>query len=146
MSPLPILTGADNPILRTPTKKVGKATKDVLKLIDGMADAVKRADGLGLAAPQVGVSLRLCLARIGGKMTPLIDPMIIRRSSESKNAEEGCLSLPGVWVQVPRAVSIVLRYRNLKNEEQERRLDAMDARIVQHEVDHLEGTLIVDYA
>lgn len=145
MPALPIITGPDNPMLRTKTKRVPKVSKDIQKLIRDMELTVKAADGLGLAAPQVNQSVRICLARLNGRMTPLVNPDIISKSIEKDIAEEGCLSLPNLYVNVPRSLSIVLRYQNAKGEEQERRLTDMEARIVQHEVDHLEGILIVDY-
>jgi len=145
MSPLPILTGADNPILRSKTKNVPKVTKDILKFLKDMEDTLEKADGLGLAAPQVGSLHRLCLVKLNGKVIPLINPEISSRSADQEYAEEGCLSLPDIWVQVPRPVSIVVKYLNAKGQEQERMLDHIDARIVQHEVDHLEGKLILDY-
>lgn len=145
MAALPIVTGEDAPVLRAPTKLVGKPTKETLALIKDMEDTVKKADGLGLAAPQVGQSLRLCLAKIGRKIVPLIDPEIVWRSDAMDIAEEGCLSLPGLWRNVPRPTAIVLRFISAKGEEEERRLTGLDARVVQHEVDHLDGVLIVDY-
>lgn len=145
MPVLPIITGPDNPMLRTKTKRVPKVSKDIQKLIRNMEETVKNADGLGLAAPQVNESLRICLARLNGRMTPLINPDIISKSIEKDIAEEGCLSLPNLYVNVPRSLSIVLKYQNAKGEQQERRLTDLEARIVQHEVDHLNGVLIVDY-
>ena len=145
MAVLPILTGADNPALRIKTKRVPKITKDLLKLIKDMEATVEKVEGLGLAAPQVGQTHKVCIARLGGKLVPLINPDIIWKSKEQEEGEEGCLSLPGVWLSVPRAVSIVVRYLNAKGEEQERKLQELPARIVQHEVDHLNGVLIVDY-
>ena len=145
MTILPILTGADHPILRTKTAPVKQVTKEVLKLIKDMEQTTIAADGLGLAAPQVGHGERLCLVKQRGKLIALINPVITMRSPEMETAEEGCLSLPNIWVQVPRSQSIVVKYQNTKGEEQERKLEALEARIVQHEVDHLEGVLIVDY-
>jgi peptide deformylase len=142
---LPILTGADNPILRTKTKKVPKVTKELLKLLKDMQDTTVSADGLGLAAPQVGRLERVCIVKIGDKLTSLINPAITMKSVAMEIGEEGCLSLPNIWLEVPRATSIVVKYWNVKGEEQERILEHMDARVVQHEVDHLEGILIVDY-
>ncbi len=132
-------------MLRQKTKLLKRVTKDVLALIKDMEDTVKHADGLGLAAPQVNHSVRLCIARVGGRMTPLIDPQIIWRSKETDVAEEGCLSLPNRWFDVRRPTGIVLKYLNAKGQEQERKLDGVDARIVLHEVDHLDGILITDY-
>lgn len=142
---LPILIGADNPVLRTKTERVGKVTKDVLKILKDMKETTKHANGLGIAGPQVGYGLRMCIVTIGGKMLPLVDPDIVWKSAEKAIAEEGCLSLPGIWREVPRATSITVRYMDAKGTQQERRLTDLDARVVQHEVDHLEGVLIVDY-
>lgn len=145
MSVLPIVTGAESPILRKKTKNVPKVTKEVLKLIKDMKATVKSAEGLGLAAPQVGESLRVCLVQMNGKMTPLVNPKITWMSDELALMEEGCLSLPGINVDVPRAVEIKVTYLDEKGKEQQRHLHDLDARVVQHEVDHLEGVLIVDY-
>ncbi len=145
MSVLPIVTGADTPILRSKTKMVPKVTKEIQKLLKDMQETTVAADGLGLAAPQIGRSERVCIVQMGGRLTPLINPEIIRKSEEMEYAEEGCLSLPKVWVQVPRSTSILVRYLDVRGAQQERLLVKMDARVVQHEVDHLEGKLIVDY-
>jgi len=145
MTVLPILKGEDNPVLRTKTQKVSSASKDIRKLIKDMKETVAAAEGAGLAGPQIGSSHRLCLAVINEKMTPLINPEIIEKSEETDIMEEGCLSLPGIWVKVPRSLKITLKYLNEKGEEQERILEKWDARVVQHELDHLDGVLIVDY-
>ncbi len=145
MAKLSILTGADTPILRSRTKKVPQVTKEILKLLKDMEETTIAADGLGLAAPQVNHTERVCIVRMGKKLTPLINPEILFRSEDKEYAEEGCLSLPDLWLQVPRSISIVLRYTDIKGKTQERMLEHMDARVVQHEVDHLEGKLIVDY-
>lgn len=144
MAVLEIITGESSPVLRAKTQKVGKVTKDVKKLIRDMKKTVK-GKGVGLAGPQVGVSLRLCLTQIHGKMVALIDPEIIWKSGDIAIDEEGCLSLPGIWRKVPRAKEIHLRYRDEKDQEQELKLSDFDARVVQHEIDHLDGILIIDY-
>lgn len=120
-------------------------TKDVLKLLKDMEDTTIAADGMGLAAPQIGHLERVCIVKIGEKLTPLINPQITYKSPDIEIAEEGCLSLPNVWLQIPRSVSIIVMYLDAKGKAQERKLQYLDARVVQHEVDHLEGTLIVDY-
>ena len=145
MAALDIVIGPDNPILRAKTKPVPKVTKEILKLLKDMEETTIKADGLGLAAPQVSRTERVCIVKMAGKLTPLINPEITKRSKEMESAEEGCLSLPYVWLQVPRSVSIVVKYLDKKGKEQERILQKLDARVVQHEVDHLEGKLIVDY-
>jgi peptide deformylase len=145
VSVLPIVTGADTPILRAKTKPVAKVTKELSKLLKDMEDTVRKEDGLGIAAPQVNRSERVCLVKLNGRFLPLVNPQIIRKSADMESAEEGCLSLPETWVQVPRSISIVVKYLDARGHEQERMLDHMPARIVQHEVDHLDGKLIVDY-
>ncbi len=145
MAILPIITGADTPVLRTKTKEVSKVTKDIVKLLKDMVETTKAVDGLGLAAPQINQSLRLCICKLGGKFVELINPVITWRSEETDIAEEGCLSLPGLWKDVRRPVGIVVKFLDTKGKQQERKLSAIDARVVQHEYDHLEGVLIVDY-
>ena len=145
MALLPIVTGADTPVLRTKTTVVPKVTKEVLKLIKNMQQTVKHAKGAGLAAPQVDLSVRVCLALINGKMIPLINPTITKKSAEKDSIVEACLSLPGIDVPVERPVQISIQYLDDKGQSQERTLKGFDARVVQHEVDHLEGILIVDY-
>lgn len=145
MTVLPIVTGADTPVLRAKTEKIPQVTKGIKKLIKDMQDTVKKADGLGLAAPQIGQSLRLCLAMINGKMTPLINPEITWFSIEKSSMTEGCLSLPKVDRAVERSVEIVVSFQDQTGHQIELRLHDLDARVVQHEVDHLHGVLIVDY-
>lgn len=87
----------------------------------------------------------VCIVEMCNKLTALVNPKITYKSPEEETAEEGCLSLPGIWVPVPRSTTIKLEYIDAKGGSQERMLLNMDARIVQHEVDHLDGKLIVDY-
>ncbi len=145
MAVLPIVKGKDTAVLRSVAANIPQVTKEVKKLIKDMQQTVKKAEGLGIAAPQVGVSKALCLALINGKMTALINPEIIWKSEETSVMEEGCLSLPKINIDVVRPVEVLVRYTNDKGESQERRLHDLDARVVQHEVDHLNGILIVDY-
>jgi len=142
---LPIVVGEDQKVLRTKTKEV-QVTKEILKLLKDMEQTTVKAEGLGIAAPQIGQSLRLCIAKVNGRLTPLINPHIVQKSKETDIMEEGCLSLPGIWLPVPRSLSIVVEYQNAKGQSQVRKFDDMEARIVQHEVDHLDGKLITDYA
>ncbi len=145
MAILPIETGTDNPILRQKTQKVPKVTKDILKLLKDMEDTLKDEGGLGIAANQVGHALRMCLAKFNGKINVLINVEITWRGEKTDIVEEGCLSLPGIDIKVERPTEITIKYLNEKGEEQERKLSDVDARIVQHEVDHLDNILISDY-
>jgi peptide deformylase len=142
---LTIVTGANQKILRTKTKHVPAVTKDVQKILRDMEKVTIKADGLGLAAPQVGLDMRMCIARFNGRLTPMVNPEITWKSKTTETAEEGCLSLPGIWMPVSRSTSIVVRYQTARGESKELRLSDMDARVVQHETDHLDGVLIVDY-
>src|SRR3989344_7865926 len=118
----PIVTGSTTAVLRKKAGKVGRVTKEVTKLIKDLRDTVKHAEGLGIAAPQIGVSEAVCLALFNGKMHALINPEILWRSKETGIMEEGCLSLPDENVDVERPVEITVRYRDEKGAEQERRL------------------------
>lgn len=111
-----------------------------------MQQTVADAQGVGLAAPQVGESIRLCLVTINDKMIPLINPEILWKNEETKGMEEGCLSLPGTNIVVERPTEIGLRFTDTKGNTKEITLKGFDARVVQHEVDHLDGVLIVDYS
>jgi peptide deformylase len=140
-----IVTGQENPILRTKAQKVRTFGKELQKLVSDLLMTVDHVKGAGLAAPQIGEGEAVCVAKIAGAFTPLINPNILWATEEKVLGEEGCLSLPDIWLYVPRSTEIVLRYQNEKGKEEERRLQGFDARVVQHEVDHLNGILIVDY-
>lgn len=141
---LPIITGIENPILRKKSKKVGQMTKAVKKLIEKMQATVRYADGAGIAAPQVGENIRVLIANISGTFVAMVDPEILSFSSEEDPAEEGCLSLPGEWGVVIRPRAITVRFLSEKGEQLQMNLEDMDARVVQHEVDHLDGILFPD--
>ncbi len=106
--------------------------------------------GVGLAAPQVGLSLQLMVYNPEGDAekpdgeTVLCNPHIVRRAKDKDFEEEGCLSFPGVYAQVQRPVSVVVEAQDLKGEKFTLELDAWEARIFQHEFDHLDGILFTD--
>jgi len=141
-----IIIGAGTPILRQKAERVSSFGKEFQKLLKDLRETAEHVKGAGLAAPQVDVSLAVTVARLSGEFTPLINPEIIWRSEETLIGEEGCLSLPDIWVHVPRAKEIIIRSLDEKGREQERKLRDVDARVAQHEIDHLNGKLIVDYA
>ncbi len=145
MAVLDIIKGKDHPVLRSKTKRVAKVTKDIVKLIADMEETTRAAKGAGIAAPQIARTERVCIAMLQRKLTPLINPRITWRSDEVILAEEGCLSLPDIWIEVPRAKEILVEFVDVGNRKKQLRLTDLDARVVQHEVDHLEGKLIVDY-
>jgi peptide deformylase len=142
---LSIVTGQDAPILRKKTVLVKKITKEIKALVKDMEKTVHHANGAGLAAPQIGRNERIALTLIDRAMIALINPIILWKSDEKSIAEEGCLSLPDVWIDIPRSNEIIVQYQTIDGEIFERKLQGFNARVVQHEVDHLEGILIVDY-
>lgn len=145
MAILPIIIGQDNPMLRQKTVKIVKVTKEIKELAKNMAETMIEANGVGLAAPQVNSNVRMCLAPINGQVRALINPKITSKSKETNVDEEGCLSLPGIYLPVSRHTVITLTYTDINGKAQERKLEGFEARVVQHETDHLDGVLIVDY-
>jgi len=145
MAVVDIVIGADSPVLRAPTEKISAFDKDLASLVQDLVDTVKKAKGAGLAAPQVGISQAVTVARIGGSFVPLINPKIKWQSDTVETMEEGCLSIPETWLMVPRPSEIIIHFLDPKGKEQERKLQGFDARVAQHEIDHLNGKLIVDY-
>ncbi len=111
-----------------------------------MKDTLKGESGFGLAAPQIGKSIKLCLAKFNGKTNVLINPEITWRSEETDEMEEGCLSLPKFTAMIVRPVSVAFAYYDEKLLEKELKLEGFPARIVQHEIDHLNNILLKDYA
>jgi len=132
-------------VLREPAKKVPLIDSSVLKLIDDMIDTLRAANGVGLAAPQVGVSLRVAVIEIPGEdVITLINPEIVKKKGE-RVIVEGCLSVPGYQGDVKRAVTVKVKARN--RDGREVRITATDdtlAQALEHEIDHLDGRLYTD--
>ena len=146
---LPIRIWGD-PILKKKAAAVDRLTAADKKLIQDMFETMDAADGAGLAAPQVGVSKRIFVFRIGDERHALINPKITRRSGEVEG-EEGCLSIPGVQAQVKRAKRVIISGRDQNNKPVTFELeDGEDmgraATCVQHELDHLDGVLYLERA
>jgi len=135
-------------ILRKPTEDLTfPLKKDMLRLIRNMVDTVKDAEGVGLAAPQIGKDLNMALIYLeeaGLPAFPIINPKITKFSKETVAMEEGCLSMPGVFGLVRRPKKITLEAYDLNGEKISITDDTFLARVIQHEVDHLQCTLIID--
>ncbi|MFA4814886.1 MAG: peptide deformylase [Candidatus Gracilibacteria bacterium] len=143
--------GPDNKILRTPSKPVVKITADIRSFAQEMTKTMFKENGVGIAAPQCGRNIRMAVVRLnpGEKneiIFPIINPEILELSEEMEDGEEGCLSLRGVWGKVKRHSQLLVRYKNIKGQEQNLLLDHFNARIIQHEVDHLNAMLFIDRA
>jgi peptide deformylase len=149
MSILPIITAPD-PRLKLKAKPVKAVDDDIRRLMDDMLETMYLAPGIGLAAPQVGVLKRvlvLDVAREGEKPAPLkmANPEILWKSAELATYSEGCLSLPDHYADVTRPAEIKVRYLDDQNEIRELNAVGLLATVIQHEMDHLEGTLFVDH-
>jgi peptide deformylase len=139
---LEILT-RDNPRLRIKANRVPKVDDGIRKLMDDMAETMAAANGVGLAATQVGVSLRVIVLRVDNQLYQLANPELIRASGEQVGYE-GCLSVPGYIGEVARAQRVVVRALNRHGKEVRIKGEDLLARALQHEIDHLDGVLFVD--
>ncbi|HEX9035754.1 MAG TPA: peptide deformylase [Ktedonobacterales bacterium] len=140
----------DNPderrILRQKAKKISRFDPYLQRLIDDMWDTMRDAPGVGLAAPQVGQSIRVLVAEYEDEAVALVNPEIIKRAEESELGTEGCLSIPGyVGDDVPRSLAITVKARDAKGKEIRVKAEGWYARILQHEIDHLDGILYTDH-
>jgi len=132
-----------DPVLRKKAEPVDSVGPEEQKLFDEMEQVMNCAQGVGLAAPQVGISKQMIVVDVGQGPLKLANPKIIK-SEGSKVAEEGCLSLPGVSIKVKRAFKITVEALNYDNQKVSVEAGDLAARAIQHEIDHLSGTLIVD--
>ncbi len=149
MAILPIITAPD-PRLQRQAKPVEKVDAAVRKLMDDMLETMYAAPGIGLAAPQVGVLKRVIVvdcAKAEEKPQPykLANPEILWQSEELLTNNEGCLSLPEHYADVTRPAEVKVRYLDEQNEIRELHAKGLLATCIQHEIDHLEGTLFVDH-
>lgn len=149
MTKLPI-TVFPEPILREKAAPVERIDDDTQRLLDDMLETMYDAPGVGLAAPQIGLSRRIFVmdaARDDDPPTPrcVINPEILQQGDELRVYEEGCLSLPKIFAEVQRPSSVLLRYVDRKGEIQEEWLEGHAATVAQHELDHLNGVLFIDH-
>ncbi len=133
------------PVLRVQAKPVKNITQSVIKLLQNMADTMYAAPGVGLAAPQIGVSKRVVVIDVGDGLLELINPEIVSRDG-SELESEGCLSLPGITLKVKRAAKVRVKALNRDGKRVEIVGEDMLARALQHEIDHLDGILFIDRA
>jgi peptide deformylase len=131
-------------VLRQVAPDVGKITKKTLLLIDDMMRIMRKANGVGLAAPQVGILQRVIVIHPESmKPTALINPRIVLAEGEQVG-QEGCLSIPGLYGDVKRAAYVEVEALDRRGRELTYELEGMPARIAQHEIDHLDGILFID--
>lgn len=133
-----------SPILRRRTRPVDPRSPEACAAAAALRAAFNKFEALGLAANQIGLPVRAMVVRLGGEERVLFNPEIMARSSELEVKWEGCLSLPGVEAEVPRAKEVVVRAVDEAGVPVELRVSELEARLLQHEVDHLDGELYVD--
>ena len=149
MAVLPIITLPD-PVLRKMSTRVERVDDELRRLADDMLETMYDAPGVGLAAVQVGIRRRLIVLDTSGKEEKprplvLINPEILALGSEMRVHEEGCLSLPDVRVDIERPASLRVRFLDRDGKPQELEAEGLLATAIQHEIDHLNGRLIIDF-
>lgn len=142
---LPIVQGETQEVLRRHAERISDPTAPEMRaLIPEMIETMRKAEGVGLAAPQIGRSISLCVIEIHSIVSVYFNPKIISRSKEKVIFEEGCLSIPGEFFPIERSEKIVIRYDDAGGKSRKLTATGFLAIVLQHEIDHLEGTLIVD--
>jgi peptide deformylase len=149
MAVLGLEKGENNKILRNISKPLKKVEKKLVKFLEDMKVTMIKAEGIGLAAPQVSQNIRVVICRFNHStpheiIVSMINPEIIEKSDEMDEREEGCLSLPGKFVKVWRHKTLTVKFLDGKGKEHILKLKGLNARIVQHEVDHIDGMLYID--
>ena len=139
-----------NKILREKSQPVDRVDADIKELMDDMLETMYTAPGIGLAAIQVGVPKRVIVLDIAPKDKPknpmhFVNPEIITKSENSSTYEEGCLSVPGQFAEINRPDKCHIKYLDYYGQPKEIKADGMLATCIQHEIDHLEGILFIDY-
>ena len=139
-----------DPILRKKCEPLEKVDADIRKLMQDMLETMYDAPGIGLAAVQIGILKRLIVIDISKdekKKDPLflINPVILKSSKKTSTYEEGCLSLPGQFAEIERPAECLLKYIDLSGKEKELKAEGLLSTCIQHEVDHLNGILFIDY-
>ena len=144
MAVLPMSVVPD-PVLRQKSKRVRNIDSSIQRLIDDMLETMRFTNGVGLAAPQVGIPLRVAVIGIPGEEDiVLINPEIVRRAGEHL-VDEGCLSVPGYAGQIKRSVSVTAKGRDRNGKEIRIKADGLLAQALEHETDHLNGVLYIDH-
>ena len=152
--PLLDIVSIPEQVLRKKARKVTEFGSDLQNLIDDMVETMRQAPGVGLAAPQVNVSSRVIVVEFGDeedeeapiKLYTLVNPEIIRSSTEKEMGIEGCLSIPDFIGEVERNSAVTIKAQNRRGQPVRIKAEGWLARIFQHEIDHLEGVLFIDRA
>ena len=136
---------AGAPVLKKKCRTIPRVDAKLRKLLDDMLETMYEANGIGLAAPQIGQSIRMVVIDIGKGPLELINPVITARSGSEVDSE-GCLSVPNIFGDVERAAQVTVEYTNRFNKKRKLHAEKLLARCIQHELDHLDGILFIDIA
>ncbi len=136
---------AGDKVLKEKAQPVDYIDKKLKKLLDDMGETMYHADGVGLAAPQVGVSLRVIVLDVGDGLIEIVNPVIVEKEGTEKGTE-GCLSVPGVFGEVERAAKVTVEGLNRFGKKVKVSGEGLLARALQHEIDHLDGVLFIEKA
>src|SRR5207247_6093768 len=131
-----------DPVLRKPTKRVTEVTDELRTLIADMFETMYAAEGIGLAAPQVGRSERLTVVDVDGKKFAWINPEMVSSDNTTEKAEEGCLSIPDIYGDVERPATVTVRFTDENGESREETASELLGRCFQHGDDHLDGMVV----
>ena len=142
---LPLVTGRTTKILQAPTRDVSlPLSLELRELLPIMVNTMRKEKGVGLAAPQIGRAERIAVAEVRDRIYHFINPKITSASQEKILFEEGCLSLPGKFFPIVRSEKVTVRYYNEKGLPKKLAASGLLAIVIQHELDHLDGVLIVN--
>lgn len=133
-----------DPVLRKKTQEIKEVSEETRFLAENLAETMQKKDGLGLAAPQVGVSQRIIAVQGEKGVLIFLNPRIVSKSRKKEIMEEGCLSFPGVFLKIKRPKEVEVAAQNIQGQEVSVKAAGLLARVLQHEIDHLAGKLIID--
>jgi len=133
-----------DPVLKERAREVSEITPEIKELIFNMKETLRQAQGVGLAAPQVGVSKRVIVVETEKGAVGFVNPEIIAKGKQKEAQEEGCLCLPGLFLKIKRTKEVEVEALDINGNKVEITTEGLLARIFQHEIDHLDGILITD--
>lgn len=136
---------AGEAVLKEQAAPIERIDKSIRILLDDMAETMYKANGVGLAAPQVGKSVQVVTIDVGEGLIELVNPQIVRKEG-TEVGQEGCLSVPGIYGEVERAAKVTVEFLNRRGKRHRITATGLLARCLQHEIDHLHGRLFIDIA
>ena len=133
-----------DPVLKKKSKEVKEISEEEKKFSQDLIETMVKKDGIGIASPQIGVLKKIIVVQTQSGPQVFVNPKIIKKSKETETEEEGCLNFPGIFLDIKRSKRVEVEAENLKQEKIYIKATGLTAKIFQHEIDHLEGTVILD--